>query len=275
MEHWLDPAGTKVDLARLRTVCSTECVPVHFDPCEPILQHGEQIKKSKTTRIPHERTFGALIRNRSATFAIFRAPGLYDWKIPRENEFWRIACLQDGKIRHVCSPLRREQTLHEIEIVYEPDVTLEQVHGFGQTRRRGMLRKKKRYNPATRIVIGGVNLNELPVVPVSLYSEGFYMPMGISVPPFHQKYRELQNAPPRCSPYYSFVLDENDRWLDHHKLAVDGPVMHRDMNNPNLVHVYLLSYERHSLVAHYILLIPFGVSATAPTPEKSVPAIPE
>ena len=275
MEHWLDPAGTKVDLAKLRTVCSAQCVPVHFNPCEAILADGEQKKKSKTTRIPHRRTWGDLIRNRSATFATFRPPGLYDWKIPRPNEFWRIACLRGGKIRRVRSPLRCEQLLHEIEIVYDPDETMEQTHGYGQTRRRGDLRQKKRYHPATRVVIGGVNLNELPVLPVCNYSKGFYMPMGISVPPFHQQYRDLQNEPPRCSPYYSFILDEYDRWIDHHKLAVDGPVMHRDEHDPDLVHVYLLSYERHSLVAHYVLPIPRDVSATTPAAEEGVSAVPE
>ena len=29
--------------------------------------------------------------------------------------------------------------------------------------------------------------------------------------------------------------------------------MHRDEYDPNLVHLYLLSYERHSLVAHFVI----------------------
>lgn len=100
------------------------------------------------------------------------------------------------------------------------------------------------------------------------------MPMGISVPPFHQKYRELQNAPPRCSPYYSFILDEHDRWIDHHSTAIDGPVLHRDEQNPDLVHVYVLSCERHSLVAHYVMEIPRDDIPAGQGPDETVPPVP-
>ena len=77
------------------------------------------------------------------------------------------------------------------------------------------------------------------------------MPMGIGVPPFYQGYHDLCSNPPDASPYYSFLLDDQHRWIDHHKSAIDGPVLHRDADDPNLVHLYLLSYERHSLVAHF------------------------
>jgi hypothetical protein len=29
--------------------------------------------------------------------------------------------------------------------------------------------------------------------------------------------------------------------------------MHRDLDKPSLVHVYLLSYERHSLIGHFLI----------------------
>jgi len=29
--------------------------------------------------------------------------------------------------------------------------------------------------------------------------------------------------------------------------------MHRDDKDPNVLHVYLLSYERHSLVGHFVV----------------------
>ncbi|NEO31364.1 MAG: hypothetical protein F6K36_13200 [Symploca sp. SIO3C6] len=77
--------------------------------------------------------------------------------------------------------------------------------------------------------------------------------MGIGVPPFYQSYEELKQNPPHESPYFSVLLDSKDQWIDHHSLAVDGPVMHRDQDNPNLLHVYLLSYERHTLVGHFLI----------------------
>jgi hypothetical protein len=36
-------------------------------------------------------------------------------------------------------------------------------------------------------------------------------------------------------------------------VAVDGPVLHRDEADPGKLHLYLLSYERHSLVGHFVL----------------------
>src|SRR6516165_1839999 len=32
-------------------------------------------------------------------------------------------------------------------------------------------------------------------------------------------------------------------------------VLHGDKLNPNVLHLYLLSYERHSLIAHYVIAL--------------------
>ena len=88
------------------------------------------------------------------------------------------------------------------------------------------------------------------MLPEGAYPKGLYMPMGVGVPPFYQSYADLSANPPAESPYYSVLLDGEDRWVDHHKAAVDGPVLHRDAADPSLIHLYLLSYERHTLIAH-------------------------
>ena len=64
--------------------------------------------------------------------------------------------------------------------------------------------------------------------------------MGIGRPPFYQDYKVLLQDDPQDNPYYSFVLDENNAWIDHHSMAVDGPVIHRDIDNPELLHLYLI-----------------------------------
>lgn len=84
---------------------------------------------------------------------------------------------------------------------------------------------------------------------------------GIGTPPFYQDYTALLDSPPQDNPYYSFFLNEEDGWIDHHSMAVDGPIIHRDADNPDLLHLYLMSYERHLLVAHFELLVP--VEATS------------
>ncbi len=79
------------------------------------------------------------------------------------------------------------------------------------------------------------------------------MPMGIGVPPFYQSYEELEKNHPDKSPYFSVLLDDKNRWIDHHKLAVDGVAMHLDKERQNLLHLYLLSYERNTLIAHLLI----------------------
>ena len=110
-----------------------------------------------------------------------------------------------------------------------------------------------RTHDSTRFFVSGFDLAAIPTLTKEEYPKGLYMPMGIGVPPFFQTYDQLENAPSVKSPYFSVVLDSNDRWINHHDMAVDGPVMHRDPADPRLLHVYLLSYERHSLIAHFIV----------------------
>ena len=108
----------------------------------------------------------------------------------------------------------------------------------------------------TRLYIGGLDLSKAPELSTDNYPKGVYLPMGIGTPPFYQDYKVLLQDDPQDNPYYSFVLDENNAWIDHHSMAVDGPVIHRDIDNPELLHLYLMSYERHLLVAHFELTVP-------------------
>jgi hypothetical protein len=272
MEHWLDPTGTPINLCRLRTVQSVAAIDARFCRSERILYDGEQIRKTRTTNMPNQRTWGEILCCRNATFATFKSPGLYDVDKPWKNEYWRLARFHGAVVRGVDCPARPGQVLHEIELTFHPDRK-----GSGHetcddlgckagncSRDRGAL---------TRIFIGGIDLESLPVLPVYNYSKGLYMPMGIAVPPFYQTYEELRINPPTDSPYYSFILNEKDEWLDHHSIAIDGPVMHRDVNDPDMVHLYLLSYERHTLVAHFVLPIAGG-SAVRQDLETATPQSP-
>jgi hypothetical protein len=104
-----------------------------------------------------------------------------------------------------------------------------------------------------RFLVSGFSLEGLPAVPVKDYPKGLYMPMGIGTPPFFQSYADLEKNPPDKSAYFSVLLDAAGRWINHHDVAIDGPVLHRDADQPYLVHVYLLSYERHALIAHVVI----------------------
>ena len=233
MEHWLNPEGNVLAVKKLRTVISETEIDAKFDPDEPIRFSGEQIRKRRTVQAPQVRTWGDVIEKRdSIEFAMFHPPGFYDVNRPWHNRYELMAKFKNATHRRVKSMLNGEE-LDELELRFET------VDG-----------------KETKMYIGGIDLSKAPVLGLDDYPKGFYLPLGIGTPKFYQDYSVLKKNPPQENPYYGFFLDENDGWIDHHSMAVDGPIIHRDAENPDLVHLYLMSYERHLLVAHYELLVP-------------------
>ena len=229
LEHWFDPAGTPVRLDGLRQVTSEREVPADFDGQEPILVAGEQVRKRREVIADNLLTWQDFYDGRRVRFAQFVPPGRYSVKKPCKNQFARLAHFDRAVLREVVSPATTTP-LYELELVF--------------TGSRGQ---------PCRFVVSGFDLGALPQLPVEDYPRGLYMPMGIGVPPFVQPYEELRQHPPDRSPYFSVLLDGEGRWLNHHEVAVDGPVLHRDAKDPALLHVYLLSYERHTLIGHIVV----------------------
>lgn len=231
LEHWSDPAGTVINLDGLRTVGRERELAVEFDRDESILVSGEQVRKKRTTNATNLVTWDDMIDRHDVTFATFRPPGYYDVEAPWSNEYWRLAKLEKAILREIKTP--NGEDMHEVEVVFLDEE-----------------------GAKNRFFVGGIDLRDLPQLSIAEYPRGLYMPMGIGVPPFYQDYEDLLANDPQESPYYSVLLDGEDRWIDHHTVAIDGPIMHRDPSDPNLVHLYLLSYERHSLVAHIKITLP-------------------
>ena len=233
MEHWLDPEGSVMPVEKLREVVSETEIEAKFDPEERIRFAGEQIRKRRTVQAPNVRNWGDVIEKRDEiSFATFHPPGFYDTDLPWHNRYELIAEFKDASHRRVKSVLNGEE-LDELELRFET------VDG-----------------KETRLFIGGLDLSKAPAVTPEEYPKGIYLPMGIGTPKFYQDYKELLDNPPHENPYYSFFLNEDNGWIDHHSMAVDGPIIHRDADDPNLLHLYLMSYERHLLVAHFELLVP-------------------
>jgi uncharacterized membrane protein YdjX (TVP38/TMEM64 family) len=230
LEHWFDPAGTPVPMDKLREVVREREVKATFNKSERVIAAGEQARKRRTTVGENIVTWGDFYDGRKIRFASFIPPGRYSLNHPWKNEYRRIDRFDRAILREIRSPVT-DKTLHELELV------------FSSTKREGL----------SRFFVSGFDLAALPQLPVKDYPKGMYMPMGIGVPPFFQSYEELEKNPPHRSPYVSVLLDEQDNWIDHHSFAIDGPVLHRDEKDPNLLHVYLLSYERHSLIAHFVI----------------------
>lgn len=215
---------------KLREVVFEREVKASFDTTERVIASGEQARKRRTTIGENLVTWGDFYGGQPVRFASFIPPGRYSVNHPWKNEYRRIDLFNRAILREIKSPAT-DKPLHELELV------------FSSTEQKG----------ERRFFVSGFDLTSLPRLAIRDYPRGLYMPMGIVVPPFFQNYAELKKHPPDKSSFVSVLLDEQDRWIDHHRFAIDGPVLHRDENNPHLLHVYLLSYERHSLVAHFVI----------------------
>jgi uncharacterized membrane protein YdjX (TVP38/TMEM64 family) len=240
LEHWFDPDGTPLPLEKLRQVRSERGVPARFDPAGRVAADGEQVRKRRTTLAENVRTWGDFFDGEHRVrFATFIPPGRYSVGHPWKNGYDRMNRPERAVLREVVSPAGGKP-LAELELV------------FASTRREGLV----------RFLVSGFDPEKLPRLAPRDYGKTVaataseagvfaYMPMGIGTPPFFQTYAELEKAPPDRSSFFSVTLDSDGRWINHHELAIDGPVMHRDEKDPNLLHVYLLSYERHTLIGHW------------------------
>jgi uncharacterized membrane protein YdjX (TVP38/TMEM64 family) len=229
LEHWFDPALTPVPLDPLRRVTAEREAAATFDADEDVLVGGEQVRKRRTVIADNIVKWQDYLDDdgRKVRFATFIPPGRYSVNHPWKNEYWRLQHFDKAILRDVVSPATA-RPLQELELVFT---------GKG--------------GGTCRFLVSGFDLQALPRLAVKDYPKGLYMPMGIGTPPFFQSYEELAANPPDKSAYFSVTLDADGRWINHHELAIDGPVMHRDADNPDLLHVYLLSYERHALINHF------------------------
>jgi hypothetical protein len=239
LEHWFDPAGLKLDLARLRTVLSQRTVPAEFLLREPIFAYDEQQRKLRTLDLHDLVTWGDFFTaaGEGIRFPTFAPPGRYFVSKPWKNKYWQLAKLNKAILRDIKSPASNRPLL-EIELVFTNGRTGE----------------------PSRFIVSGIDPQSLPELNISDYSTALYTPMGIGVPTVFQSYDELEKNPPERSPYFSVMLDGRDRWINHHEVAIDGPVLHLDKVNPHVLHLYLLSYERHTLIAHYVVSLTYGTA---------------
>ncbi|BAZ02118.1 hypothetical protein NIES37_61260 [Tolypothrix tenuis PCC 7101] len=231
LEHWQEPSGAIIKNNLLRNVIDEKVVLTNFPLDEKIISSGEQSRKVRTTLTKNLTTWRDFYSNQQEIqFATFRSPGFYHPEQPWNTQYWRIGKFEKATLRNI-KPTNSQSTVQEIELLFRDTKTGEK----------------------NRLFIGGINLKDLPKLAISDYTKGLSMPLGISLPPFFQSYEDLQKNHPDESPFFSFLVDAQNRWINHHQLGVDGSIMHLDKDNPNLLHLYLLSYERNTLIAHFLV----------------------
>lgn len=79
--------------------------------------------------------------------------------------------------------------------------------------------------------------------------------MGIANHSFYEPYQLAISSTYDKNPYYGFILGNGGKWLDSHYIGIDGPLLHWDDKEENVLHLWLLSFERHAFVGHYKLYL--------------------
>lgn len=226
MEDWRDPENRELDLEKIRPLISENIAPFinKSDTMYPL--KGERKKKQIAIIYPELVTKMSDFHTDSALFATFSQPGFYNRKDPRTTELGRFAELNNVRYRKTGS----EDVFDELR--------------FEFARENGEV---------TQFIFGGIKFEDLPVLSEEEANSGSQFSMGIGNHPFYEDCIAHETLCSKNNPYFGVLLDENNIWLDSHKIGIDGPLLHVDESNPNLIHVWLLSFERHALVGHYVV----------------------
>lgn len=233
LEHWVDPVGTPIRLDRLRTVVREWTLTATPKWGEAPLWQGEQHFKRKNVLAPSAIHTYRDWYSQPVHFASFIPPGRYSVAHPRDTQLHYLDELTGSTLRLVRVSARQE-LLYELDLVFKDGRTGEQ----------------------TRLIFGGLDFRSLPVTSPDHYERGWQVPMGIGNPSFFESYEEVLANSPLQRPFYGLHLDTQDRWIDHHGVGVDGPLLHWDADDSSRLHLYLLAYERHALLNHFVFTCP-------------------
>lgn len=232
--NWVDLPSEKLNLDLLRKVEQSTTIPFESKNDEMYLMVGERKKKAVNIVYPISYTRIQDFLTDSATFSTFSPPGLYERKTPKHTQLGKLAKLENVDWRNTKSTCEGNPECFEIELKFQRIDT----------------------NQITKLTIGGLILKDLPQLNVEMAHNGFQMPMGVSNHSFYEKYSFARQHPQEENPFFALLMDENDHFLDSHNIGIDGPLLHLDAEDASKLHIWLLSFERHSLVGHYIVNLP-------------------
>lgn len=232
MAGWIDPENKLINFDLLRTVKSENEIKFTSlnDQMYPLT--GARVSKRKNIIYPKDAKSINDFLNDSTRFATFAPPGIYTRSDPRRTQLSKLAFPKVITLRSIVQKeVNPEKELTEFEIEY--------------SNRSG--------NETTYLILGGLSLDQMPKLSLPDNNSGYKMPMGIANHHFYETYEKAQNNPSKQNPYYGLLVDKNKKCLDSHAVGIDGPIIFWDADDEGLLHILLLSFERHAFVGHITL----------------------
>ncbi len=226
LENWIDPPSEKINLLVLRTINSEQNTSFQAFNDEMYPVKSEREKKKRNIIVPKAfKTMDDLLSD-STRFATFSPPGYYNEKDPRVTNLSRLGKLTKVIKRNITTALKLPALELEYVFVSNKD---------GKT--------------ITRLIIGGIDTSLIPILPTEKANDGWQTSMGIANHSFNETFDYQQAHLTKNNGFYAFLLDENENWLDSHKVGIDGPMLHFDAKGS--LHLWILAFERHAFVGHY------------------------
>lgn len=192
---------------------------------------GERLTKAKNIVSPIEYTSINDFLNDNTKFATYASPGYYTRSDPRATYLSGFSDLTKVTYcKSISANLKGSQS-DELQLIFSnSDNSL-----------------------TTRLIIGGLQIEKLPVLNIENMQKGWQQPMGFSNHSFYSDYQTILNNSASDNPYFAVLMDENNFWLDSHEIGIDGPLMFIDESDNTKLHVLLLSFERHAFVGHFVI----------------------
>ncbi len=233
MEEWIDPPSKPVPLELLRQPLANLAIAWvdSSDAMYPIA--GARQKKFKEIITPTSFSSMRDLQSDSTTFATFTPPGFYNKKDPRKTELGRLRHLQHAQAYQTISAINGD-TLHELQLLFQDET--------GERK--------------TQLIFGGLDMSKFPVLPSAAANKGWKTSMGFANHTFYETYAVQIAQKSKKNPYYGYLATGKGRWLDSHRIGIDGPIFHFSDAERKVLHLWLLSFERHALVGHYIFKLP-------------------
>ena len=232
LEYWIDPDSKPIDLNVLRKAIDEKEISFENLNDEIYPMYGERENKYKNIIYPPSVHKISDLLSDSTVFATFSIPGYYNKKDPRKTELSKLAILKKVIKRNIINALGNPSI--ELELLFLSN---------------------KDHTTMTKFLIGGLDLKQIPHISINEVNSGWQTSMGIANHSFYETIDVQNMHPTKYNAFYSMLLDANGNWLDSHKIGIDGPLFHFDDFNTSKLHLWILSFERHAFVGHYILTL--------------------
>ena len=229
LENYTEPEKEVIQFDVLRKVVEESEVSFEDHRMEWYPMTGARKSKFKNIVCPQNPSSINDMLTDSTSYSTFQWPGFYDTKDPRPSTLSMLGIAKKVVVRKTTSNNKLNETCFEFDVTFARNTDTSYL---------------------TRVVIGGVRESELIQMPIEEYNSAYKKPMGIGNHGFYEKYSFAKKNNVSSSPYYGFIIDNEGEWVDSHFFGVDGPILHLDENEPTILHFWLLSFERHAMVAH-------------------------